>query len=94
MTVDLKEGRLKQGGTSTTTTAAADGASTTSAAGRKPMTRPEPAPPPLTRNLDLGPSLPISGSDSRETPGTRVRLWVAIGLALVAAIAFLFWLTI
>jgi hypothetical protein len=92
VTVDLNEGRLKQGETSTT--AAAGGASTPSAAGRKPMTKPEPAPPPLTRNLDSGPSLPIPVGGSREKAGARLRLWAALALGLAAAIVFLFWLVI
>ena len=50
-------------------------------------THAEPAPPPLTRNLDSGPSLPISDE------GSPVKLWwwIAVVVAVALAIVFVLW---
>lgn len=60
---------------------------TTSTTGEKSLTGAKPAPPPLTRNLDSGPSMPTLEAGSAVT----LWWWIAIVVAVVLAIVFVLW---
>lgn len=69
----------------------AGGSSVTSTADPKSQRKPEPAPPPMTRNLDVGPSLPVltAGGPGKSTAQW---LWIAIAVGIGVVIAVAVWL--
>lgn len=71
---------------------AVNGSSTTSGTVLKGRKEPQPAPPPLTRNLDSVASLPIRGTGSERRVMKR---WLWLAISVVAGIAaIVLWLTI